>query len=106
MEAGFPGDLDMVIKIIFFLIIALFMIVAAKMIMDKSTPEFVISSFIFPSCLGLYKGKKGFSSLVIFIILAVVVFAVLLLIFFVFKGDIVAMANSIGSALTDVIPFM
>ena len=109
MEPGFP-PMEIIINIMFFVVVALFLILAAKTIMERSEPEFVISALLPFSYLGLHRGlcrgRKGFSSLVIFIILAVVVFAVLLLLFFVFKGDIIAMANSIAGGILDAIPFL
>jgi len=106
MEIGFP-DMSMVINIIFFLLVALFLIFAAKMIMERSEPKFVISvAFIPVSFRGLCLSRKGFSGILKFIIMALVCFAVLIALFFLFSGEAMAMAGSIGSGLLDWVPFL
>ncbi len=104
MELGFP-DMSMVINIIFFLLVALFLIFAAKMIMERSEPKFVISVAFIPASLhGL--SRKGFEGILKFIIMALVCFAVLIALFFLFSGQAQAMAGSIGSGLLDWVPFL
>lgn len=113
MEAGFP-DMSTVINIIFFLVVAIFLILAARMIMDNTQPKVVVSTFFFPVSYPAYmvshiRGfcrKKGWSGLMTWIVTAVSCLAVCLLVYLAFKDRLAAGAGGLSGGIIDISPIV
>ena len=98
-------DFDMIINIIFFLLVAAFLVVAAQMIMDRAEPKVVISTAFIPPVFSRFRGKKGFEQLTISLTVAVIVIFVLLATFQLITGGLSGVSGGIASILPDLIPF-
>lgn len=77
--ADFPNS-TLILNIIFFVLVAVFLIFTARMIMERSEPKFIIGMTI-PLSFPLLRKRKGFlgPDLLITIVLVVVVLIILIL---------------------------